>query len=74
VPLYSLNPVNAKLVNHPREWIYSNFLEWVGERNGSLVDREFIRQYFPTDVDYGAFVQDGVGQALEEELYEIFFD
>ena len=69
-----LNPVTAKLVTNPGQWIYSNYLEWVGERNGNLVDREFVRQYFPTAVDYVTFVQDAVDPALEEDLHNFFLE
>lgn len=30
------NPINSKLVKNPGKWIYSNFLEWIGERKGKL--------------------------------------
>ncbi len=43
------NPVKAGLVADPGEWPYSNYLEWVGERPGTLVDREFVETYFPTN-------------------------
>jgi REP-associated tyrosine transposase len=37
------NPVKDGLVADPADWPYSNYLEWVGERNGTIVDREFIQ-------------------------------
>jgi REP element-mobilizing transposase RayT len=37
-----LNPVEAGLVEHPEEWPFTNYLEWIGEREGTLQDREFI--------------------------------
>ena len=30
------NPVHANLVKDPADWEYSNYLEWIGMRNGSL--------------------------------------
>jgi REP element-mobilizing transposase RayT len=37
-----LNPVKAKLVSHPEDWLYSNYLEWTGQRAGILKDETFI--------------------------------
>jgi len=36
------NPVKAGLVLDPKDWVYSNYLEWVGERQGTLVDMDFV--------------------------------
>lgn len=44
------NPVKDGLVANPADWHYSNYLEWIGERHGSLVDHDFIRTQFG-DVD-----------------------
>ena len=63
-----LNPVRAGLVAHPGEWPYSNYLEWVEQRNGTLVDREFVRAYFPAPADYEGFVMSGMDPAMEEKL------
>jgi len=40
---YQVNHVNA---------------EWVGAREGTLVDRVFVREHFPTPVEYTEFVMD----------------
>ena len=50
------NPVTHGLVDHVADWPYSNYLEWVGERDGTLVDREFVQAHFATPKDYQAFV------------------
>lgn len=50
------NPVEAGLVAHPAQWPYSNYLEWVDQRAGSLVDRALVRAYFPTPESYEQFV------------------
>ena len=63
------NPVKDGLVENPEEWPYSNYLEWIGRRAGTLVDREFIKDHFQTAVDYTAFVQDYLEyRHLPEEL------
>jgi len=69
-----LNPVRAGLVAHPGEWPYSNYLEWVERRDGTLVDRSFVRQYFPTAADYQAFVMSEVDQSLEQKLEAYYLD
>ena len=53
-----LNPVKAKLVSRPEDWLYSNYLEWVGQRPGTLKDEIFIRERFPTPEAYRQFVAD----------------
>jgi len=50
------NPVTDGLVKKPEDWPYSNYLEWIGERNGMLVDRKFIREQFADPSDYRAFL------------------
>lgn len=52
------NPVKDGLVAHPADWEYSNYLEWSGERNGTLVDREFICEQFGGSEAYRAFLLD----------------
>ena len=52
------NPVNANLVAQPEDWAYSNYREWIGLRDGTLVDRTFIKDNFPKPDEYTAFVND----------------
>jgi len=51
------NPVKHGIVAELREWPYSNYLEWIEERAGTLVDRDFIRLYYTTADDYREAVQ-----------------
>ena len=44
------------LVGGVADWPYSNYLGWVGEQDGTLVDREFVQAHFATPKDYRAFV------------------
>ena len=69
-----LNPVTAGLVSQPDEWIYSNYPEWVEKRDGILVDRQFIRQYFPTPADYREFVLDAIPHDLEQKLQPYYLE
>ena len=52
------NPVKDGLVALPEDWIYSNYLEWLGQRNGSLVDREFIQEHFGSPSEYQKLVME----------------
>jgi len=51
-----INPVRVGLVADPADWPYSNYLEWIGERNGPLVDRGFVREEFNSGAEYRPFV------------------
>lgn len=52
------NPVKDGLVADPADWPYSNYLDWIGERDGPLLDRSFVRAQFSNGEDYKAFVLD----------------
>lgn len=52
------NPMKHGLVDDLEDWSYSNYLEWVGLRNGKLVDRAFVVDFFPELGQYRAFVMD----------------
>ena len=69
-----LNPVQAGLVARPGEWPYSNYLEWVERRSGTLVDRAFVREYFPTPASYDAFVSSEVDASVERKLQAYYLD
>jgi len=63
------NPIKHGLVTDPEGWFYSNYLEWVGERDGTLVDRDFVREHFRSAEDYREFVLDYVlERGLPKEL------
>ena len=51
------NPVKDGFVTTPQEWAYSNYLEWIGEREGTLIDRKFVADYYPDTADYAADVR-----------------
>ena len=50
------NPVKDGLVALPEDWIFSNYLEWLGQRDGTLVDREFIQEHFGSPAEYQELV------------------
>jgi putative transposase len=51
-----LNPVQARLVKAPDQWRYSNYLEWMGKRVGTLIDEDFVPDRFAMSGSYRAFV------------------
>ena len=52
------NPVKDGLVTLPEDWIYSNYLDWLGQRDGTLVDREFIQENFGSPKEYQTLVME----------------
>jgi hypothetical protein len=63
------NPVKDGMVAHPEDWPYSNYAEWIGTRDGKLVDAAFVRKHFPNPADYAAFVIDYLRtRRLPEEI------
>lgn len=61
-----INPVKDGIVADVEAWPYSNYLEWIEEREGTLVDLAFVREHFATPDAYRAFVEDYV--ALPTDL------
>jgi REP element-mobilizing transposase RayT len=52
-----LNPVRHGLVETPDTWVYSNYPEWIGTRQGTLYDPGFVRERFEMPQGYQAYVQ-----------------
>ncbi|MEK7276247.1 MAG: transposase [Chloroflexota bacterium] len=50
------NPVKDGLVALPEDWEFSNYLEWMNLREGTLVNREFIADNFGTLEEYKKLV------------------
>ena len=46
------NPVKDGFALQPELWLYSNYLEWIGQREGKLVDHGFIADHFVTAQHY----------------------
>jgi len=63
-----LNPVRHGLVSAPDDWRYSNYLEWVQRRPGTLVDHAFVCDHFDSPQMYQEFVEayrDGLAKPPE---------
>ncbi len=69
-----LNPVAACLVDQPAAWPYSNYLEWIGKRSGTLIDREFVREYFPQPNGYEQFVTATADEAIAITMQKYYID
>jgi putative transposase len=52
------NPVKDGLVALPEDWEFSNYLEWMNLREGTLVNREFIEDNFGTRQEYQKLVME----------------
>ncbi len=52
------NPLDCKpsLILNLMDWQYSNYLEWIGKRNGSMIDRKFVSECFSKN-EYIDFVK-----------------
>ncbi len=51
------NPVKDGIAMDAALWPYSNYLEWIEQRPGTLVDLDFVRRRFATPAGYAAYVQ-----------------
>jgi putative transposase len=69
-----LNPVAAHLVVRPEDWPYSNYLEWIGKRSGTLIDHEFVREYFPQPHDYERFITATTEEAITMKVEKFYID
>ncbi len=52
------NPVKDGLVSQPDDWDYSNYLDWMKLREGTLVNHEFISETFGTPEEYKTLVKE----------------
>lgn len=52
------NPVKDGIALAPNLWLYSNYLDWIQERDGELIDEEFIDAHFASRQAYKEFTLD----------------
>jgi putative transposase len=63
------NPVKDGLVSLPEDWEFSNYLEWMNLREGTLVNREFINEHFGTSEEYRTLVMEYIkSRRLPDEV------
>jgi hypothetical protein len=53
-----LNPVKAGLVRYPKDWTYSSYLDYIGERNGGNLKKNLVLDNFLDIENYRDFVED----------------
>lgn len=69
------NPVKAGLVTKPEDWAYSNYREWIGARDGALVDKVFVQDHFSSADEYVKFVNDVEDEKKSyEKIAKYMFD
>ena len=70
------NPLEAGIVVKPEQWHYSNYLEFIEQREGTLVDREFVKENFGSPEEYRKFVMEYVPpeKAQKELRHYLFWD
>jgi len=69
------NPVKDGLAASPEMWDFSNYLEWLGLRNGTLVNREFINENFGTPEEYKKFVAEYIqNRQIDDEFRKYIQD
>ena len=59
------NPVRAGLVDELMFWPYSSYPDLAGLRDGSLVDRSIVEQYFNSREDFVAFSKRTISSTLD---------
>ena len=70
-----LNPVMAGLVTRPEDWPYSNYQDWIGLRDGGLVDKVFVQDHFSSAEEYVKFVNDVEDEKKSyEKIRKYMFD
>jgi putative transposase len=67
-----LNPIKTNLVASLEQWPYSNYLEFIGRRIGTLWNRAFFDQYIQSSQNYerymaSKYTEEGLGPYIFEE-------
>jgi len=61
------NPVKSNLVKRPEDWIYSNYLEWIGKRKGKLFCKEVWDWFDLTPLEYSKMMEVYSDEKYEED-------
>lgn len=62
-----LNPVEAGLVANPANWLYSNYLQCIGEKESNIQAQDFFNNWFESGDEYREFVEQ---YAEEQKRYK----
>jgi len=52
-----LNPVKANLVKRPEDWEFSSYLNYIGQKNDSIVRLEYVMELISNTKEYREFVE-----------------
>jgi putative transposase len=52
------NPIDDEVVEKIEDWEFSNYLEWIGKRNGSLIDLNLRDKHYQGGKGYEEYVMD----------------
>ena len=50
------NPLEANIVNNLEKWPFSNYLEYIGKRDGEIKEWQVLQEYFETPAHYKNYV------------------
>ncbi len=68
------NPVKAGIINNIEEWEFSNYLEWTGNRNGTLFCDDLLNEYFENREHYEESIHEYEQYLKEKEFRSYLFD
>ncbi len=63
-----LNPVKARLVTSPELWLYSDFLDWIGQRTSKLFNPALRDVYYRNSAEYQDLIQYFSTAQIEKRL------
>lgn len=69
-----LNPVRAGLVAKPEDWPYSNYLEFIGLRKGTLFSPAIVSDNFESPHAYKTFVDGQISEEVQDFLRNLDLD
>ncbi len=70
-----INPVVANIIKKPEQWKYSNYLEWIGKREGSLFSKKVFNSLFDSNKQYQSFVVEYIEDLkISKGLKKYLFD
>ncbi len=69
------NPVDDEMVANIEDWEFSNYLEWINKRKGSLIDLNLRDKYFPNGKGYEKYVKSYLSdKQARNELRKYLFE
>jgi putative transposase len=63
------NPVVAGLVNKPEDWEFSSYRDYIGKRNGTLMNKKLTLKILDLNIDE---IKDQTTYFIDERLIDLF--